>query len=895
MTFKNSIWIVVWALLFVVFSANAQKLPLLDLESPDDGVWFTYNEKSLESEVLPEKKAILWPGGDLQTGREVVRLSEPIKATHLDFVQTFHPGARTFDWMAACGLAHRKNLLTPEIPTVATYQVLYEDSSKVNIAVRYEEGVNNWYRVHEVGPLLWASPEVVHTYQPDNGEKAAVYNMHWPNPKPELGILSISFLPDESGKKAYGDLLLFSVTARREAPTGRNWFVNRRPWGKDNNPGTFDEPLSSIHQAVEKAAPGDNIYIRDGYYALSEPVRLDFTGEKGKWLTLSSWFGETPELEAYGITFQYRTSRGVIQASGDPSYLRIKGLHIYNSRGAGISVNGKSQPGSAWGVTENVEALFNTTYHTNTMAIIIHTVNNVKVIGNKVVRPHSIPMSSHQETGDVTSFDHGSQEAIDLSRNKGFEIAFNQVYGGSKEAIDCISIEDGTIHHNYVHDCLNGIYIDSWSVPIRRLKIHHNYIHNAFNGIPLATEGSNDLYDLDIYNNIIINSKSVGIGVNEATYKANPAKVQKIQVFNNTIHKSGGHASSIGWQSSGIDIGGFKDNEQFKNIMVQDNIITYTTGRPIANVYVGKPQHEITITNNLIYPEGDSTPAWMVNEQKRKVNNYNVRGEKVIVAEPEYMNTDRGDFRLQKGSPAIGKGTNSTDIGALPYGTAWLPGMDWAGQVTAFYYPDSKWEPLMIPLDKFTMHRNHLQRPSWFQRNRYGVDFQNLPAGEQSFAGTTFYIPDETGFTGPTVLALKARSAEVEEESIEDIPVKKTARKLAFLQVYHMHTDDIEKGEQLFHYRVNYADGSREVIPVQWQVHVGDWLGGSKELEDLDQARLAWNQDVLKKRGGTTQIRLYKMVWENPRPEVEITSLDIIHDREYLEGSPAVFGISLTE
>ncbi|MGF1638305.1 MAG: hypothetical protein ACFCUU_14605 [Cyclobacteriaceae bacterium] len=876
-------------LLFLIVEAQQ-----LQLHQPQAMPSFEFNDKFFISE-LPEQKSIIWSPSNNQQNRLIVHPEKPIKVTHLEIVHTFHPGRALHHWMAAVGLAHRKNQIPPPLPVVASYQVMYADSSTVEIPIRYQESIHNWYRVHKVGPMLWAKPEVVKNYQPETGEKSVVYKMEWPNPKPDQPIINIHLLADNTGKASYGDLAVLSVQAKQIQATGKQWFVQRQPFGNDANPGNFEEPFFNLQKAIEVAKPGDNIYIRGGYYALNEPVKIDYKGEKDKWLTISAWPGETPVLESYGIAFADRTALGVLQASGDPSYLRIQGLHIYHSRGAGISVNGKSETGSAWGLTNHVEVNFNTTYHTNTMGIIIHTVNDIKVLGNLIIRPHSIPMSSDPATDAVTTFSHGSQEAIDLSRNKGFEIAFNQVYGGSKEAIDCISIKDGSIHHNYVHDCLNGIYIDSWSVPIHNLDIHHNFIHNAFNGIPLATEGSNDLFNIDIHHNIIFNSKSKGIGVNEATYKAKPALVQKINVFQNTIDDSGGHTSAIGWLTSGIEVGGFKDNKLFKDIVVKNNIITNTSGRPISNVYEGKPEHNISITHNLIYPEGDSTPEWMMTDEMRQVNNYSVKGEKALVADPLYRDPQRGDFRLLEQSPAFGAGLNKVDLGALPKEAAWQAGLDWAGHVTAYYFPETIWKPLQIPREKFTMHRNHHKRPSWFQRNRYGADFQNLPAGDQAFAGVTFFIPDESLISSPTVLTLRGRQAEVEAEKIENIPIGSKTGKLAFLQAYHLHNKDISKGEQLFHFRINYADGSHELIPVHWQLHIEDWLSEPDQLHNLESAELAWYQEVMKKGGGSLQIRLYKMEWINPKPSVEIVSLDMINDREYQDGAPAVFAISIAE
>ncbi|MGK7395276.1 MAG: right-handed parallel beta-helix repeat-containing protein [Candidatus Cyclobacteriaceae bacterium M3_2C_046] len=875
----------------------------------EDTIWRGQNDSVLKASWLSQDQGFLWPSAKAMKNITLATLSQPLKVTHLEFQQTFYPGKPLIDWMAAVGLAHRKNQLPPEVPTVITYQVIYQDSSMINIPVRFEESIHNWYRIQTVGPMLWAEPKILHSFDQPAQSQAVVYNMQWPNPKPNVPVTGIRIAGETSEKQAWGEVLLLSIKAYQQSDQGRSFYVDRPPMGWDGGAGTYEQPFGSIQKAVDLARPGDQIYIRGGYYALSEPVNINFTGKEGKWLTISAFFGETPVLEAYGIHYDYRDQQerlktsavaplrqndtGIISAWGDPSFLRIQGLQIQNSRRAGISVYGKPAQGSGWGVSRQVDVRFNTVYRSHTMGIIIHRVDQVQVIGNRVVRPHSVRMSSDPVTGSLTSFDHGAQEAIDLSRNKGFEIAFNEVYGGGKEAIDCISVEDGEIHHNYVHDCLNGIYIDSWSVPIRRLKIHHNFIHNAFNGIPLATEGSNDLYDFDIHHNIIIDSKSVGIGINEATYKANPAKVQEIRVYQNTIHGSGGHASAIGWQASGIDIGGFKDNQEFKHITVRDNIVTHTTGRPLANVYAGKPAHHIDIVHNLIFPPEDSTPEWIVSKDRRLVDNFSVHGRSARLADPNYKSVQAGDVRIQKKSPAIGAGSKGQDLGALALGQAWVPGLDWSGKITAYYHGPVVWQPLHISPEKFTLHRNHLQRPSWFQRNRYGVDFQNLPHGYQSFTGIIFFIPDESQVVHPTVLALRGRMAEVAKEHIYDIAIGRKADQLAFLQAYHMvDSSQADQGDQLFHYRVNYENGTSVNILVKWLENIGDWLGLPEALGDLPQAQLAYHLKVFQKRNKEQQIRLYSMTWKNPHPELQIKSLDLINDQEYHVGAPAVFGIA---
>jgi hypothetical protein len=541
-----------------------------------------------------------------------------------------------------------------------------------------------------------------------------------------------------------------------------------------------------------------------------------------------------------------------------------------------------------------VEILFNRTVRCFSMGIISHQVNDLRVIGNCVIRPHALEMVFNPFTGQQISQSELPQEAIDLSRNRRFEVAFNTVTGGTKEAIDCISVEDGSVHHNYIDSCLNGIYIDSWSVPIYRVNIYRNFIRNAYSGIPLATEGGSDLMDIQIHHNIVVDSKSSAIDVTEATYKAQPAKVQRHWVFNNTINGTGQHALSIGWQSAGITVAGFRTNPNFREVGVWDNLVVHAGGMPLKNVYaLTADEHAIVFTNNLVWPANeDTTPEWLRANKSWNGTDFE-KGQNTLVADPLYNDPTRGDYRLKKGSPAIGRGRDGDDLGALPSDVAWIPGLDFAGTVTSFYHGETAWEPLSIPRPLYTVHRNNLQRPSWFQRGRYGPDFRTLPAGEQSFAGITFFIEEDAHDSRPNVLVPAGISTESKAESIR-IPVGRKAAKLAFLHNVHIADRKIlgEQG-QIFHYRVRYANGDPVDIPVRVGQEIEEWQ--SPKILPVKNARIAWTQMVVAKKltDANPVLHLYAFQWQNPKPQMEIESIEIIRDAPPLAATPAIFAISI--
>jgi hypothetical protein len=141
---------------------------------------------------------------------------------------------------------------------------------------------------------------------------------------------------------------------------------------------------------------------------------------------------------------------------------------------------------------------------------------------------------------------------------------------------------------------------------------------------------------------------------------------------------------------------------------------------------------------------------------------------------------------------------------------------------------------------------------------------------------------------------LKGLGSESKAAQIKDIPVNRKAEAMAFLHTFNPGKNDLEKGKMLFHYRINYADGSSENIPVRLEEEIDSWISTDGELKNLENAKLAWNNMAIEKRyDGKWQLRLYSMEWENPQPDKEISTIDIIKDSEFLDGAPAVFAISL--
>ena len=855
---------------------------------------------------LPERSFVL--SGEIREAQELKQFEQPVKASHLEFSHTFNPGRALNDWRLAAALAHRKIELPPTAPTLFNYTVTYDDGEVLTIPVRFGESIHQWCRVQTVGPMLWAKADWVKEFDPVSTEKAVLYKMTWPNPRPEKTIRSIGILPQSQAHLNFGDVLLAGVNALNLEPTGQNYYVDPTLIGNDEQPGTFDEPFRSVHRATEVVEPGDTVYLRRGYYALNR--RIEFTDwgyEEGKWLTVSAYPGETPVLDAFGVLVDprekpytsdgtngapYMPDSGAIHIHNFAGFFRIQGLHIQRSRIAGISIYGQFRSNAFHDAphAQFVEALFNTTDRCNTMGIITHYCDNLRIIGNRICRPHSEQMVFTTPGDQLANSNVHAQEGIDLARNQYFEVAFNEVYGGGKEAIDLISVQHGRVHHNYVHSSLNGVYIDSWTQPIVDVELDHNYIHNTYEGLPCSKEGSNKLLDFDLHHNIIFDSKSTGISITEATYTSKPTTIKGHRITQNTIDRAGNHADSINWISSGIRIAGFVDNPNIKEFQVHNNIVTRSMHMPISTPWKNLATREINISHNLFWPP-------IITAQDRLKNEHFVTykmnlGEAVVKTDPLYVDAERGDFRIKENSPARGAGQDEVDMGALPFGSAWAQGRDWAGQTTAYYDDGRTSRPVYIPPNKFTQHRNHLQRPSWFQVTRYGSDLQHLPAGEQSWGGVTWNIPEDNHNSQPTVLTLSGMGFEKKVDRIDDIPVDRKASTLAFLHTFHegatLKNMENPSGLGLCNYVVHYADGSEETIPVRWLENIANWQ--KQKLRNLPTARLAWTTPIL--TNDKRHTALYSFEWTNPKPDVEITTIDLVSVAPWGYGAPAVLAIS---
>jgi eukaryotic-like serine/threonine-protein kinase len=134
-----------------------------------------------------------------------------------------------------------------------------------------------------------------------------------------------------------------------------------------------------------------------------------------------------------------------------------------------------------------------------------------------------------------------------------------------------------------------------------------------------------------------------------------------------------------------------------------------------------------------------------------------------------------------------------------------------------------------------------------------------LPTGIQTFAGTQFDVRGLISLWRPT-----SNNAPV------CIPIH---NKFARLHVLHGTGWDEAEATKIGAYILRYADGRQLELPILYGVDVRGWWCGTGG-KDATRATVAWvgaNPQLLDR---DASLRLFKRTWDNPRPEVEVQSIE---------------------
>ncbi|MEX2409795.1 MAG: hypothetical protein WD607_00245 [Candidatus Paceibacterota bacterium] len=181
--------------------------------------------------------------------------------------------------------------------------------------------------------------------------------------------------------------------------------------------------------------------------------------------------------------------------------------------------------------------------------------------------------------------------------------------------------------------------------------------------------------------------------------------------------------------------------------------------------------------------------------------------------------------------------------------------------------PRNKWaSPDLVDLSEF--YTSSLD-DDWFRHP--GHDLQDLPQGIQEFEGVTF---DVRGLVQLAANHTMDVTGVVFPEAIKGIAVNRKGQRLHFLQGCFWGADE---GAKLGEYIIHYADGQTRTAPIIYGENILDWWV-SPEGGTLSNAKVVWHGSNPATRSMDLETQLIDYTWENPLPEVEISSIDFISD-----------------
>jgi hypothetical protein len=601
------------------------------------------------------------------------------QADNVHFIHTYRPGPALAQWRDRAAVHKRNAQLPLQRPILFSYVVTYEGGSRISIPVKWMEGVFDSIWVEGVPHLPWADAVWTHKLSASSQDMLVVYSMQWRNPRPDREIASIVVSDGDSADGDLGSAAIFAITLQTEDSPGFLYFVS--PEGSDANPGTFDLPWRTVARAAATLKGGDTAYVRGGIYRVTESINIANSGREGAWLTLCGYPGERPIIDAMELKLagDRDYADGVINVEGK-HYVRIKNLTVMNSRKSGIKAARST----------HVDLLFNTVLNTFGSGIGVWGgrmpdrtriwSREIRVIGNRLIKNGSFDMYIDDQEEPIIPIQKYGHECLDCSAD-GYEVAYNEISHGYKEAIDCKGpCRNGRIHHNYIyyHGSL-GIYIDAWGASdeyMHDIDVYRNHIHHASNGMQHSSEGGSPSRDIMFHHNIVHDNATGGINIGG---NGRNGRRHNIHVFNNTIYRNGKVKENRWYIGGGLSIG----TTNASDVFFRNNIVAGNRAFQIRGEEKLRSVATLTIEYNLVNKGETADPDSGIEEFPHQ-----------IVGDPGFLAPQQGDLRLSLNSPAIDAAHpgeqfrdpdgSRGDIGALPYGFgSHLQGYTLSGKVVA--------------------------------------------------------------------------------------------------------------------------------------------------------------------------------------------------------------------
>jgi Tol biopolymer transport system component len=162
----------------------------------------------------------------------------------------------------------------------------------------------------------------------------------------------------------------------------------------------------------------------------------------------------------------------------------------------------------------------------------------------------------------------------------------------------------------------------------------------------------------------------------------------------------------------------------------------------------------------------------------------------------------------------------------------------------------------------------------FYRDNKYVAGVFQSFLGRRVVDGLPFEIGGRVCLYGQTIAERNPKSAL--PETLKGIHVGRAFDELHL--IHYTEWPDVE-GQTIAYIALNYADGTRSILPIRYGVHVVDWFdlpSYAKELPTDPHTKVCWQRAPLRYKA---PIRLFKSDLLNPWPGKTVETLDVISAR----------------
>jgi len=277
----------------------------------------------------------------------------------------------------------------------------------------------------------------------------------------------------------------------------------------------------------------------------------------------------------------------------------------------------------------------------------------------------------------------------------------------------------------------------------------------------------------------------------------------------------------------------------------------------------------------------DEVPAWGVTLHDR-----GDKGRQGRQPNASYRSVDDGPLPLVadsvEDSAILGIGGTERHPLALRYGvtaypTSWL--VDKAGKVVSLRASgerlDKKLAELLGPAHAPQGKLTHIDLQPYanreLARNWFGAaanSLAELPTGLQTFAGVPFRIDEKA-------IQLGNKETDTAPEQVDGIQVNQAVGKLYILHSAERAAWSVPDGAFIGRYQVRYEDQSMETIYIVKNQDIADWWG-TLHSPSMSRGKVVWTGQNAETRKWCRHLRLFLCVWENPKPQQKVVSIDFV-------------------